>query len=88
MAWYSTPRYRTTPLFLVAALVILATANATDINVTALIMGGFALWFVFAVVIAEIRDWRSRRWQFSLRTLLVTMTVAAALLGIVVWAVK
>jgi len=44
-----------------------------------------AVLFTALTVAPWIRQWQ---WRFSLRTLLIGMTVVAALLGAVVWAVK
>jgi hypothetical protein len=46
-----------------------------------------ATWLPIAItILAAVLPWA--KWRFSLRTLLLAMTVAAALLGLVIWAAK
>jgi hypothetical protein len=44
-------------------------------------------WFVtLASTILALVIWRTTRWRFSLRTLLIATSVVAVLLGLVIWA--
>jgi hypothetical protein len=46
-------------------------------------------WFlIMAIAVSTYYMLRGQPWRFSLRTLLIAMTVAAAILGLVVWLVK
>ena len=46
----------------------------------AVILSAVAAHVLFSIVI----DWKRARWQFSLRTLLIAMTVTAVVLGLAV----
>jgi hypothetical protein len=49
----------------------------------------FPYWFLVGVTMAMAAiPWRKRMWQFSLRTLLIGITVAAVGLGLAVWALR
>jgi hypothetical protein len=51
--------------------------------------GGAPYWLLaLASAITATIPWKPWNWRFSLRTLLIGMTVVALILGMVVWAVK
>jgi hypothetical protein len=53
-----------------------------------LAMVGAAMPFALAIAFRDAVAFRQNRWRFSLRTLLIVMTLIAVVFGLVVWAIR
>ena len=51
-------------------------------------VGGTHLYYLGIAVIAATLPWIASQWRFSLRTMLITTTLVAVVLGLVVWATR
>jgi hypothetical protein len=48
----------------------------------------FGVAFVCSIIIRAFRIWSDARWQFSLRSLLLAITLVAVVMGVIVYAAR
>lgn len=76
--------------FLLGSLVILISivSNYSGLPSGALIGLILGIAIVTQIVVPEVVEWKRNQWRFSLRTLLIAISLAAVLLGIAVYVVR
>jgi hypothetical protein len=74
----------------VIAVVVFAEtlSNVTRINSGAVIAVAAVSALLFSILVTELKEWKNQRWQFSVRSLLLVMTLLGVGLGAVVYALR
>jgi hypothetical protein len=72
-------------LALVEVTIAIAINTVIGVPLAALMLF-FGVAFVCSIIIREFKIWKNARWQFSLRSLLVAITLVAVVIGVIVYA--
>ncbi len=76
-------------IFLVLLVILISIgSNYSGLPSGALIALILGIAIVTQIVIPEVVEWKRNQWRFSLRTLLIAISLAAVLLGIAVYVVR